>query len=85
MEVITPEGRLYALKELARRSGVTREFFRTWKIEIGGGEILVDVLHPAPSGSDSSLPRRPHRRRATQYYALHAPHGCDLLARPRVR
>lgn len=32
---ITPEARRYALKELARRAGVSREFFQRWNIQIG--------------------------------------------------
>jgi len=31
---LTTEARRYAVKELARRAGVTREFFLTWKIEV---------------------------------------------------
>ena len=46
IEEITREARLYALKELARRAGVTPEFFRSWKIEFGTEEILVYVLPP---------------------------------------
>jgi hypothetical protein len=47
VEGLTRGARLYALKELTRRAGVTREFFRSWKIEFHEGEILVDVLPPA--------------------------------------
>lgn len=32
-EGLTPDARIYAATELARRAGVAREFFRTWKIE----------------------------------------------------
>jgi len=44
IEGLTREGRLYALKELARRAGVTPEFFRSWKIEFDAGEVCVDVV-----------------------------------------
>jgi hypothetical protein len=46
LEGITKEARLYALKELARRAGVTSEFFRTWKLEFTPGELVVHVLPP---------------------------------------
>jgi len=42
---ISPQARVYGLKELARRAGVTAEFFRTWKIEVGAEETTVHV-HP---------------------------------------
>ena len=29
---ITPQARYYAIGELCRRAGITREFFRTWKV-----------------------------------------------------
>jgi len=48
IERITREARLYALKELARRAGVAREHFRTWKIEFGDEEIRV---YPQPPGA----------------------------------
>src|SRR5271157_2987337 len=48
IESITREARLYALKELARRAGVTAEYFRTWKIELGADETLVFPQPPLP-------------------------------------
>lgn len=42
---ITREARLYALKELSRRAGITTETFRSWKIEFGGEEASV-YIHP---------------------------------------
>lgn len=60
---ITPEARRYALKELARRAGVARGFFQTWKIEIRRESTIVQIgnnssariifvhqTEPAPSG-----------------------------------
>lgn len=40
---VSHAARLYALKELARRAGVTADFFRTWRVEIGGEETTVYV------------------------------------------
>jgi hypothetical protein len=37
------EARLYAIKEIARRAGVTSELFHSWKIEVQPGETLVYV------------------------------------------
>lgn len=34
LPVITPEARRYAVKELARRAGVTKEFFQQWTIDV---------------------------------------------------
>src|SRR5215469_12284437 len=38
---ITPEARIYALKELARRAGVSRDFFEKWVIQITGDHTIV--------------------------------------------
>lgn len=40
---LSREARLYAVKELARRAGVTAEFFRSWRIEFQGGETTVHL------------------------------------------
>jgi len=45
---ITPEARGYAIRELARRAGVSRDFFDRWKIEITPGHTVVSF------GSESS-------------------------------
>lgn len=42
--VLTNEARLYSLKELARRAGVTSDFFRKWNIEFGPNATTVYVL-----------------------------------------
>ena len=44
----TPEARVYAVKELARRAGVSRDFFREWRIEVRQDHTVVSF------GSDSS-------------------------------
>jgi transposase-like protein len=41
---ITTEAKIYALKELARRAGVTSEIFRTWQTEVQEGTTTVRVL-----------------------------------------
>ncbi len=38
---LSREARLYAIKELARRAGVTAEFFRSWRFEVGSEETSV--------------------------------------------
>src|SRR5215472_10896056 len=38
---ITREARIYALKELARRAGVSRDFFKKWVIQITGDHTTV--------------------------------------------
>jgi hypothetical protein len=38
---VTPECRLYGLRELARRAGVTAEFYCSWRIECSYQEIIV--------------------------------------------
>lgn len=40
---VTPEGRRYALKELARRAGVSKEFFEKWKIEIRRESTVLQI------------------------------------------
>ena len=46
---LTPEARRYAVKELARRSGVSREFFQKWQIEVRGDRTIVS-LGPEANG-----------------------------------
>jgi uncharacterized protein DUF7033 len=38
---ITAEARRYAVKELARRAGVTQEFFKSWNIQVSPGETTI--------------------------------------------
>ena len=38
---ITPQGRRYAVKELARRAGVAKELFDRWKIEVDREKTIV--------------------------------------------
>jgi hypothetical protein len=38
---LSPEARRYAVKELARRAGVTREFFEKWKIEVSAERTRI--------------------------------------------
>ncbi len=40
---LTSEARRYAVKELARRAGVTREFFLTWKIQVFEDRTTVSL------------------------------------------
>jgi hypothetical protein len=44
----TPEARRYALKELARRAGVTAEQFRDWRIEVGDD---LTTVFPVPGSA----------------------------------
>lgn len=37
------EARHYAIKELARRAGVTFDFFRSWKVDIEPGETVIYI------------------------------------------
>src|SRR2546428_1309874 len=39
----TREARFYALRELARRAGVTAAFFRSWRIDFREDETIVSV------------------------------------------
>jgi len=64
---ITREARLYALRELARRAGVSREFFLTWKIEVAEERTLVRL----DAGGCRHIcfahaPDKPYSRIATQ-------------------
>lgn len=43
MTTISPEARCWAVKELARRAGVTRDFFNSWTIEIRPDVTIVYV------------------------------------------
>src|SRR5208282_2522693 len=45
----TSEARCYAVRELARRAGVSREFYRKWKIEVAIGRTIVS-LGPEAAG-----------------------------------
>ena len=45
---ITREARLYALRELARRAGVSRGLFRSWKIEVGDHRTVVRLNGGSP-------------------------------------
>ncbi|HKM67274.1 MAG TPA: polysaccharide deacetylase family protein [Candidatus Acidoferrum sp.] len=40
---ITPEARRYAVKELARRAGVSKEFFQTWVIETSPEHTTISL------------------------------------------
>jgi len=44
MNEISHAARLYALGELSRRAGVSREFFSQWKIEDSGGVLTIRPL-----------------------------------------
>src|SRR5262245_10694621 len=43
---LTSEARRYALKELARRSGVTREFFNSWGIRFEPTATTISLSEP---------------------------------------
>src|SRR5437879_6900094 len=45
---LTRECRLYSLKELARRAGVTGEFFRSWTVTFEECQTIVCVHRPPP-------------------------------------
>ncbi|HME11391.1 MAG TPA: polysaccharide deacetylase family protein [Candidatus Acidoferrum sp.] len=47
--VLTPEARIYALKELARRAGVTREFFLSWQIEVTNHQTSISFASGQPA------------------------------------
>lgn len=51
LNVLTTEARLYAIKELARRAGVSADFFRTWRIQSSADHTAIDIL----PGSDKQL------------------------------
>jgi hypothetical protein len=40
---ITPQARYYAVAELCRRAGVTREFFRTWKVSVTPQKTVFEI------------------------------------------
>jgi hypothetical protein len=40
---ITPEARRYAVKELARRAGVSQEFFKRWDIQVSGVATTISL------------------------------------------
>jgi hypothetical protein len=42
-EFLTREARYYALREIARRAGVTAEFFRSWRVDFRVDEVIVYV------------------------------------------
>jgi Family of unknown function (DUF7033) len=42
--LLTREARAYAMKELARRAGVSHEFFRTWRMELSEEGTTIYVL-----------------------------------------
>src|SRR3984957_1333572 len=42
---ITPQARYYAVAELARRAGVTREFFRTWKVSATSDHTVFEIAN----------------------------------------
>lgn len=51
LNVLTQEARLYAIKELARRAGVSSELFRSWQIETSADHTTIEVL----PGTDKQL------------------------------
>jgi hypothetical protein len=51
LNVLTPEARLYAIKELARRAGVSADFFRTWRVQMLDDHTKAYVL----PGTDKHL------------------------------
>ena len=40
---ITPQARYYAVSELCRRAGITREFFRTWKVSVASDRTIFEI------------------------------------------
>jgi uncharacterized protein DUF7033 len=40
---ITPQARYYAVAELCRRAGITREFFRTWKVSVTPQKTVFEI------------------------------------------
>ena len=55
---LPPEARLYALQELARRSGVSKHFFRTWKMEVEASVTRV-IFRDAPAKIEFLHPAEP--------------------------
>ena len=48
---LSREARLYALKELARRAGVGRDFFQSWTIDFQDQETIIHL----PAGTDKRI------------------------------
>jgi hypothetical protein len=42
---ITPQARYYAVAELARRAGITREFFKTWKVTTTSEATIFEIAN----------------------------------------
>ena len=42
---ITPQARHYAISELARRAGITREFFKSWKTTTTSGATIFEIAN----------------------------------------
>jgi hypothetical protein len=42
---ITPQARYYAVAELARRAGITREFFKTWKVTTTSEATIFEITN----------------------------------------
>jgi hypothetical protein len=42
---ITPQARYYAVAELARRAGITREFFKTWKVTTTPDATVFEIAN----------------------------------------
>jgi hypothetical protein len=42
---ITPQARYYAVAELCRRAGITREFFRTWKASVTPQKTVFEIAN----------------------------------------
>src|ERR1700721_54962 len=40
---ITPQARYYAIGELCRRAGITRDFFRTWKVSVTSEKTVCEI------------------------------------------
>jgi hypothetical protein len=40
---ITPQARYYAVGELCRRAGITKEFFRTWKVSVTPEKTVFEI------------------------------------------
>ena len=40
---ITPQARYYAIGELCRRAGITREFFRTWRVSVASDKTIFEI------------------------------------------
>ena len=42
---ITPQARYYAVAELCRRAGITREFFRSWKVSVTPQKTILEIAN----------------------------------------